>query len=165
MILRVGAFQWNGSTCTLSLTWGVRPLKCQNCRFCTQCQEKELHSGVCLFYKYIYLSALPPSVDLTLSADGCMCTSPCFRTYFPTSLQNISLLQQKKPINCSVRTEFNCCPPYSPCLSAFLAALQLIWYNNAPQNRLRTFFRWQKIINDATCTAECQHQLDLFIKY
>lgn len=50
------------------------------------------------------------SMCLILFVDECMRTSSCFRTYFPTSLQNISLLQQKKPINCSVRTEFNCCP-------------------------------------------------------
>lgn len=113
----------------------------------------------------------PCMYTLCVFFDLCPCVCMCvciflFQDIFPhIPAKNISLLQQKKPINCTVRTEFNCCPPYSPCLSAFLAALQLIWYNNAPQTRLRTFFRWQKIINDATCTAECQHQLDLFMKY
>lgn len=53
---------------------------------------------------------LPLSTHLILFVDECICTCSCFRTFFPTSLQNISLLQQKKAINCNVRTEFNCCP-------------------------------------------------------
>lgn len=83
-----------------------------------------------------------------VSVDVCLFMSvrglPVSGPISPLPCKNISLLQQKKPINCTIRTEFNCCPPYSPCWSGFLAALQLIWYNNAPQKCPRTFFRWQK---------------------